>query len=210
MPARRPRRPDLRLPRRHTKRAIVGRAFSAAGWQHSQTLVWIKDHFALGRHDYHWRHEPILYGWKPAPHSGHPWHGERTQDTVIEGATRSALEALEKDELVEVAWRLLQAIPGTTIAARRPRVAELHPTSKPIDLIARHLRNSSDPDDIVADPFAGSGSTLIAGEQTRRPTRLIELSPAYCDVIINRWQDLTGNKAKRPAARRRRAGKETR
>ena len=77
----------------------------------------------------------------------------------------------------------------------RPKRSELHPTTKPIELIARALQNSSKRGDILLEPFGGSGSHLIAAEQTNRRCRAMELDPKYCDVIINRWENLTGQKA---------------
>lgn len=126
-------------------------------------LVWIKDGFVLGRCDYHYRHEPILYGWVPG--GTHAWHGDRSQSSVFE-------------------------VP-------RPRKNDMHPTMKPVDLIEPMLRNSSRPGEIVFEPFGGSGSTLIACEKTGRHCRLLELSPAYCDVILARWEAATGQEAAR-------------
>jgi len=77
----------------------------------------------------------------------------------------------------------------------RPSKSELHPTTKPVELIVQMLQNSSKPDNLVLEPFCGSGSTLIACEQTRRSCRAIELDPKYCDVIVTRWENLTGQKA---------------
>lgn len=74
----------------------------------------------------------------------------------------------------------------------RPKVSELHPTTKPVELVARAVENSSQPNDTVLDLFGGSGSTLIACEQTNRDCRMMELDPIYCDVIVNRWQNFTG------------------
>jgi site-specific DNA-methyltransferase (adenine-specific) len=73
--------------------------------------------------------------------------------------------------------------------------AYMHPTQKPVELIERALNNSSKQNDIILDLFGGSGSTLIACEQTKRKARLIELDPKYCDVIVTRWENLTGLKA---------------
>jgi DNA modification methylase len=72
---------------------------------------------------------------------------------------------------------------------------DLHPTMKPVALVERAVRNSSKTRDIILDPFAGSGSTLIACEKAGRQARLIELDPRYCDVIIRRWQEWTGEQA---------------
>ena len=77
----------------------------------------------------------------------------------------------------------------------KPARNDLHPTMKPVALIERAIRNSSKSRDVVLDPFAGSGSTLIAAEKTGRAARLVELDPGYCDVIVKRWQDWTGEAA---------------
>jgi DNA modification methylase len=77
----------------------------------------------------------------------------------------------------------------------KPARNDLHPTMKPVALVERAIRNSSKSRDIVLDPFGGSGSTLIACEKARRQARLIELDPRYCDVIIRRWQEWTGEQA---------------
>jgi DNA modification methylase len=74
-------------------------------------------------------------------------------------------------------------------------VNKLHPTMKPIELIERAIVNSSRHGDLVLDPFAGSGSTLIACHKTRRHARVIELEPIYVDVIVRRWEEFTGNGA---------------
>lgn len=77
----------------------------------------------------------------------------------------------------------------------KPRVNDLHPTMKPVSLVERAIANSSRPRDIVLDPFAGSGTTLIACEKMNRQARLIELDTKYCDVILRRWQAFTGKMA---------------
>jgi DNA modification methylase len=81
----------------------------------------------------------------------------------------------------------------------KPRVNDLHPTMKPVELVERAIRNSSRPGDVVLDPFGGSGTTLIAAEKAGRKARLIELDPKYADVIVRRWQDWTGQQATREA-----------
>ncbi|NVZ10087.1 DNA modification methylase [Allochromatium humboldtianum] len=79
----------------------------------------------------------------------------------------------------------------------KPRVNDLHPTMKPVELVERAIRNSSRPGDIVLDPFGGSGTTLIAAEKSGRQARLIELDPKYVDVIVRRWQEYAGAQAVR-------------
>ena len=77
----------------------------------------------------------------------------------------------------------------------KPRVNDLHPTMKPVELIERAITNSSKSRDIVLDLFGGSGTTLIAAERTGRSSRLMELDPRYVDVIVRRWQEYTGGTA---------------
>lgn len=139
-------------------------AFAAAldgtGWHVAQCLVWAKHHFVLGRSDYHWQHEPILYGWKPG--APHPWYSDRKQTTI---------------------WHF-----------KRPMRNALHPTMKPVELVAYALRNSSAAGDVVLDTFAGAGSTLLAAEETGRTAYVMELDPRYVDAIRLRYvQRRTGN-----------------
>jgi DNA modification methylase len=86
---------------------------------------------------------------------------------------------------------------GDVWFVNKPRVNDLHPTMKPVELVERAVRNSSKSRDIVLDCFGGSGTTLIACEKTGRQARLIELDPKYCDVIVQRWEEFTGKKAER-------------
>ena len=89
---------------------------------------------------------------------------------------------------------------STVIDCDRPVRSDDHPTMKPIVLMAELIRNSSRKGEIVFDPFGGSGSTLIACEQLGRRCRMMELDPIYCQVIIDRWERLTGKKAERISA----------
>src|SRR5579875_62652 len=79
---------------------------------------------------------------------------------------------------------------------KRPASSQEHPTMKPVELVEQAIRNSSKTRDTVLDPFAGSGTTVIACEKSGRQARLIELEPKYCDVIVRRWQSFTGREAK--------------
>jgi site-specific DNA-methyltransferase (adenine-specific) len=132
-----------------------------AGWKVRQTLIWAKDSMVMGRQDYHWKHEPCLYGWKEG--SAHLWAADRKQTTIIE--------------------------------CKKPRVNDIHPTMKPVELMEYQILNNTKGQDVVLDLFGGSGSTLIACEKTGRKARLMELDPKYCDVIVKRWEDFTGKKA---------------
>ncbi|MCF1597719.1 DNA methyltransferase [Streptomyces muensis] len=150
-----------------TARITFETAMTDAGWLVRQNLIWAKDTMVLGRSDYHYRHEPILYGFTDAPagsgrlgRGGERWYGDNAQTTVFE-------------------------------VPKPARNAE-HPTSKPVDLITAGLRNSCRPDGLVYEPFGGSGSTLIAAHVTGRSARVVELDPRYADVICRRYQEHTG------------------
>ena len=84
---------------------------------------------------------------------------------------------------------------GDVWFAKKPRVNDLHPTMKPVELVERAIRNSSKSRDVVLDSFGGSGTTLIAAEKLGRQARLLELDPGFCDVIVKRWQEFTGGTA---------------
>ena len=168
-------------------RAIV----DDAGWEIHQVLVWVKDQFVLGRQDYHWQHEPILYGWKPG--GAHRWLADRSETTVIDDETD--LRELDRRQLVALIQALRNERRTTVIREDRPRRSDLHPTMKPVGLVARCLLNSSRTGGSVYDPFAGSGTTLIACENLGRRGFAVELDRGYCDVIVDRWQRHTGLEA---------------
>jgi DNA modification methylase len=138
-------------------------AFMAVGWKLHQELTWVKNSMVLGHSDYHYRHEPILYGYKVGKgrvgrgnHAGSKWYGDHSQTSVFE-------------------------------VDKPPRSSE-HPTMKPVALITPMLLNSSKPGDTVLDVFGGSGSTLIAAEMLGRSACLMEIDPRYCDVIRRRYE----------------------
>ena len=163
------------------------------GWQIRQCLIWNKNCFVLGRQDYQWKHEPCLYGWKDG--AAHFFVDDRTQSTVFEDKGVD-FKKLKKEELVQLLQNICAAKVSTTVIdCDRPSRSEEHPTMKPVKLLALQIRNSSRMGEIVLDPFGGSGSTLIACEQLGRKARLVELDPKYCDVILNRWEKLTGGTA---------------
>ena len=105
-------------------------------------------------------------------------------ESIFYGWTPGAAHQTPPDRKQDTIWEI-----------PRPKANKEHPTMKPIELIERAIQNSSLVGQIVLDAFGGSGSTLIACEQTKRQARLIELDPKYCDVIVKRWENLTGLKA---------------
>lgn len=167
-------------------------AFKAAGFHLAERLIWNKNIFVIGRNDYHWKHEPILYGWKPG--AAHYFTDSRAETTVVED--KPDINKMSKSELKAYIKQLQeQGPPATVINADKPARNAEHPTMKPVRLMAYFIRNSSRPGETVLDVFGGSGSTLIAAEQTGRRCLACELDPRYCDVIIKRWENLTGEKA---------------
>lgn len=159
-------------------------AFEEAGGYWSTTIIWVKTHFTLSRKDYHPQFEPILVGVtkelqkrKAAKASAQPIiYGWKKGSTRLHYDTRT-----ESDVWV----------------AEKPSRNEQHPTMKPVTLYRKAILLSCRPLDIVVDPFCGSGSCVIACEQTHRKARVLELDPVYCDVIVNRWEEFTGKKAER-------------
>ena len=131
------------------------------GWQVRQCLIWNKNVMVMGRQDYHWKHEPCLYGWKSG--ASHLWASDRKQTTILD-------------------------------FDRPSRNAE-HPTMKPIPLFDYQIQNNTKKEDVVLDLFGGSGTTLMACEQNGRTSYTMELDPKYVDVIVDRWENLTGKKA---------------
>ena len=125
-----------------------------------QIMVWAKDSMVLGHSEYHYRHEPILFGWIP---------GDRHKNS---DRTRTTL------------WQY-----------DRPKANREHPTMKPVALWGQAVTDGSRNGEVVYDPFLGSGTTLIAAEQLGRKCYGMEISPQYCDVIVKRWESLTGKKA---------------
>lgn len=178
------------------------------GWMIKQCIIWVKNTFVMGRQDYQWKHESILYGWRPG--AAHQWHGGRKQSTVIDDAAGITIRQDGDGYIISFASGLQSAsikVPSyevlfagldeetTTWRIEKPLRNGEHPTMKPIALCARAIKNSSKPKDIVVDLFGGSGSTLIACEETGRVCYMSELDPIYIDVIVRRWEELTGQKA---------------
>lgn len=169
-------------------------AFKDAGFKLAQCLIWVKQSLVLGRQDYHWRHEPILYGWKEG--AAHFWYGERNKDTVIDDEKINYTKA-KKADLIQALKDMHEKMykNSSVIYHDKPSRSSEHPTMKPVKLIGKLMNNSSERGDTVLDPFGGSGSTLIAAEQLERTCYIVEMDPKYCDVIVKRWEEFTGEKA---------------
>lgn len=168
-------------------------ALNRAGLYVKQQLIWNKSTFTLGRQDYQWKHEPCLYGWKDG--ASHYFIDSRAEMTVYEDK-KPNINKMSKQELKDYIKELLEEKVATTVInVDKPSRSEDHPTMKPLKLIGYQIKNSSRKGDIVLDLFGGSGSTLMACEQLGRICYTMELDPKFVDVIIKRWETLTGKKA---------------
>jgi DNA modification methylase len=183
---------------------VFRRAFMAAGFKLAACLIWRKQCAVLGRGDYHFQHEPILYGWKRG--AAHRWYGNRKQRTVFEA------NIPELQEVENGLWQLcldgkvyqisgeaicIEELVTSVIFEPKPMRSELHPTTKPVALVERMVANSSPRGGCVLDSFGGSGTTLIACERIGRSARIMEIDPRFTDVTIRRWQEYTGGIATR-------------
>lgn len=135
------------------------KAFVDAGFHLAGCCIWVKNFLVLGRSDYQWQHEPVLYGF--LQNGKHPWYSDRKQTTI---------------------WNF-----------DKPKRNKNHPTSKPLDLLAYPISNSTQANAIVIDTFGGSGSTLMACEQSNRICCTMELDEKYASVILRRYVEDGGN-----------------
>jgi DNA modification methylase len=176
--------------------------FREAGFKLSGCLIWRKNSLVLGRSDYQWMHEPILYGWKPG--AAHRWYGGRKRTTIIEHGDGGAIRQLEDGRwaiqvgdqtLIVSGEATLEEQPNSLIYHDKPSRSELHPTTKPVGLWEKLMRPSARSGDVVIDPFSGSGTTLIAADRMGMIARVAELDPKFVDVAVVRWQQYTGRRA---------------
>ena len=135
------------------------KAFIDAGFHLAGVCIWVKNSLVLGRSDYQWQHEPVLYGF--LKNGKHPWYSDRKQTTI---------------------WNY-----------DKPKRNKNHPTSKPLDLLGYPIQNSSQENSIVLDTFGGSGSTMMACQQTGRICYMMELDEKYASVILRRYVEDFGD-----------------
>ena len=147
----------------------VAESIENCGFEIIYQIIWNKQHFVMGRGDYHWKHEPCWYAVRKG--KNHNWQGARDQSTVWDIRTEMGFVKEGCEEKTN------------------------HSTQKPVECMLRPILNNSNNNDKIYDPFSGSGSTLIACEKTNRSCYALELNPLYIDVIIKRWEDFTGKKA---------------
>ncbi len=163
--------------------SAVQESLQVAGFGVRAQIVWVKSRFAISRGHYHWQHEPCIYAER----------GDEPPDIVYEHELSLYVVRTGKssnwqgDRKQSTVWEIDSVKMETT-----------HSTQKPVECMRRPVINNSKIGESVYDPFLGSGTTMIACEIEGRRCFGIELSPAYCDVIVGRWEAYTGKKAKRP------------
>ncbi|HXN77541.1 MAG TPA: DNA methyltransferase [Candidatus Dormibacteraeota bacterium] len=148
----------------------VGAGLRRIGFDLKQQIIWRKPHFALSRQHYHWQHEPCWYARK---RRALPFRGSRDQSTIWDAASPKMLMTGSTEEKVD------------------------HPTQKPVALYVRPIKNHLKPGECFYEAFCGSGTAIVAAEQTRARCHAIELDPTFADIAVSRWQNFTGGKATR-------------
>lgn len=144
--------------------AEVQKSLEDAEFETKAQIIWAKQHFALSRGDYHWKHEPCWYAIKKGHE--HNWQGSRKETTVWEISNLNSFgKSTNEDERTN------------------------HSTQKPLECMSTPIRNNSAEGELIYDPFVGSGITLIACEQLKRNAYCMELDPVYCDMVVTRWKN---------------------
>lgn len=149
-------------------------AFQNAGYKMSQQIIWLKEHMVFGHQDYHRLCENCFFGWKAG----------KKHFTNKKIANYKDVWSLSVEDF--------SLLPDVWYENRDKTNEYIHPTQKPVRLAERALKKSSEREGIVIDLFGGSGSTLIACEQSGRRARLMELDPKYVQLVIRRWEKFTG------------------
>jgi len=162
--------------------AVVAASLDACRFHVRAQIVWVKTRPVVSRGHYHWQHEPVFY----AAQDGAELEHGLIDYAVREGETGHWMGGRKQSTV----WFIEHLKSDTG-----------HSTQKPVECMRRPIENNSRAGDAVYDPFIGSGTTIIAAEMTERTCYALEISPAYCDVTVERWQNFTGRKAERIQAR---------
>lgn len=164
--------------------ATVAESMISSGFQVRAQIVWVKTRPALSRGHYHWQHEPAFYGVREGSEDRWRFNDEHELvEYAVRGGSSAAWQGGRRQSTV---WSIEHLKNDTG-----------HGTQKPVECMARPMRNHGAPGDFVYDPFLGSGTSIIAAQATDRFCVGLELDPAYCDVIVARWEAYTGKKAER-------------
>jgi len=140
-----------------------------AGIEPTQLIIWNNSVMVMGRSDYHFKHEPCWYAIRKG--QSHNWKGDRKQTTILDAAAPNHIMGGSKEEKTS------------------------HPTQKPASLYEKAYLNHTNPGEYVYEPFGGSGTSVVVCEKIGRQSLTMELDPKYCDVIVTRWQNFTGQQA---------------
>lgn len=165
-------------------------ALNLNGYSVKNQIIWVKAIASMGWGDYRWKHEPILYVSQDGKKV--PFFGDRAEYTEW-------TEELTDEQLVKRARKMMEAEEkgGSTVWRLKRDTQYDHPTQKPLQLVRIALWNSTKEGEVVLDLFLGSGSTLIAADETSRRCFGMELDPKYVDVAIKRWEKQTSQKARK-------------
>lgn len=176
--------------------------FERAGFAFYQSIIWRKSRLVLGMSPYQPIHEPIMFGRKPG--SKNKWYGGRKQTTVIDLGDGPLIQQDEDGRwLLKVGDNVLvlspdaivEEVPTSMLCVDKPNKNGLHPSTKPVELWERLMKNSGRIGDIVVDAFSGSGTTIIASDRLGMCARVMEVDPKYVDTAVRRWQNYTGRVA---------------
>jgi DNA modification methylase len=171
---------------------IFETAIKDAGFEVKEQLIWNKG-MSLGRSDYHWAHEPCFYVRKVGHNN--EWFGDRKNKTILREGTID-FEKFTKAKLLQIIYAIRDESSSWEIKKDSVQTYQ-HPTQKPVDLCIRALVNNTEAHGIVLDLFGGSGSTLIAAEKLNRKCYTMELDQKYASVVVERWEQYTGEKAQK-------------
>jgi site-specific DNA-methyltransferase (adenine-specific) len=171
---------------------IVSESLLAAGFKIRAQIVWVKQRPIISQGAYHWQHEPCFYAVRP-DELGQFRDGWRflEEQSVASYVVRDGAKAQWNGDRKQSSVWTIPAVKNTTG----------HGTQKPVECMRRPILNNSAPGQIVFDPFAGSGTTIIAAEQADRRCFGLEISPVYCDVAVKRWEEFTGSQARLDGAK---------
>lgn len=164
----------------------VADSLEASGFILRNQIIWVKPNFTLSRGDYHWQHEPCWYAVREdntdCPDLAQYCEGYDSCQYAVRKNQKSHWQGSRSESTV---WQI----------GFKEDTQTTHGTQKPVECMRRPMLNNSEPDDIIYEPFCGSGTTIIAAESCRRRCYAVELNPEYVDMAVRRWQEFTGQEA---------------
>lgn len=177
----------------------VANSLAAAGFKMRAQIIWLKQHFAIGRGAYHWQHEPAWFAARPSEEE-QPWHGDEHYSPDHEDAFYGVREGGTANWMADRKQSTVWMAKNLNPFGGSDEQITGHATQKPVDIMRRPILNHTSPGALVYDPFGGSGTTVIAAEMCGRQALLMELNPKYVDLTVRRWEAFTGRTAERESA----------